>query len=157
VAEQRARALRQRGQRAQRGAGLVERPGQPADPLRDRALARGGGLRDLRGLLDEVGHARAPLGQLADDGVGAGDGVAEPRAVTGARSMERAPISDWGAMRQSASALNGAKRPSSFIEMRARWSGVTRTSVTVPTFAPAMRTSWPGIRKLALSKIASTR
>ena len=71
--------------------------------------------------------------------------------------MNFSPISDCGWIVQSASLRNGANSLPTCIWMRALWSGVSLTSTTLPAFAPAIFTSWPGIRNDALSKIASTR
>jgi hypothetical protein len=66
-------------------------------------------------------------------------------------------MSDCGWIVQSASERNGPKRGSISMLTRALRSSVSVTSLTDPTRAPAIFTSWPGMRKPALSKIASTR
>jgi hypothetical protein len=77
--------------------------------------------------------------------------------VPGVQLTNRSPISDCGAIVQSASAWKGAKSWLITISTRAFRSLVSLMLRTCPALAPAIRTSWPGIRKSTSSKIASTR
>jgi hypothetical protein len=68
----------------------------------------------------------------------------------GSHCTNFSPIRLCGRIRHLASARNGANRSSIFICTRARRSEVNLTSSTSPTSAPAIFTSWPGIRCAAL-------
>ncbi len=71
--------------------------------------------------------------------------------------MNFSPISDCGRIVHSASARNGANPSSTSISTRALRSSVSWMSLTLPTRAPAIFTSWPGIRFAVESNTASTR
>ena len=108
----------------------------------------------------------SPSGITASSGGGSEPGA---RSCVGSHSTNFSPSSDCGRTRHDASsrkswnagssirstrtALPGSGAPSASAGSSSR---VTSMSATTPTFAPATRTSSPGTRNPALSKIART-
>ena len=102
-----------------------------------------------------TGEWLCEIGTVGARPCGAVSGAAS--GVPGSHCTNFSPIRLAGRIEQLALPRKGAKPGTIRISMRALRSFVSATLVTWPTRAPATFTSWPEIRKSALSKIASTR
>ena len=103
-------------------------------------------------LVRSTGSSRWPLPSPSLISASSGDLV-----VPGSHSTKRSGITARERSEHLASLRNGTKRASSIFRITAaflRWT--TSSDSTTPTFAPATRTSSPGTRPVALSKIART-